>query len=101
MRRREDGTYEAVDWDTAISEITERMTAVRDRWGGDKILFYGGGGQGNHLGGTYVGARLKALGVRYRSNALAVPLIHPTSRSHPPHSPRAARAVAARDPAEP
>ena len=71
MRRKADGSYEAVDWGTAISEINARMTAVRDRHGGDKILFYGGGGQGNHLGGTYVDAWLKALGVRFRSNALA------------------------------
>ena len=71
MRRREDGSYQAVDWDTAITEINARMTAVRDQHGGDKILFYGGGGQGNHLGGTYVDAWLKALGVRFRSNALA------------------------------
>ncbi len=71
MRREADGSYEAVDWDTAITEITERMVAVRDAYGGDKILYYGGGGQGNHLGGAYVEAWLKALGVRYRSNALA------------------------------
>ena len=71
MRRRSDGSYEAVDWDTAIREIAERMCAVRDAHGGDKILYYGGGGQGNHLGGAYVEAWLKALGVRYRSNALA------------------------------
>ena len=71
MRRTADGNYEAVDWDTAISEITERMLKVRDTYGGDKILYYGGGGQGNHLGGAYVEAWLKALGVRYRSNALA------------------------------
>jgi anaerobic selenocysteine-containing dehydrogenase len=71
MRRKADGTYEAVDWDTAIAEITERMVAVRDTYGGDKILYYGGGAQGNHLGGAYVEAWLKALGVRYRSNALA------------------------------
>lgn len=71
MRRKADGTYEAVDWDTAISEITARMLKVRDRYGGNKILYYGGGGQGNHLGGAYVDAWLKALGVRYRSNALA------------------------------
>ncbi|MEM8964695.1 MAG: molybdopterin-dependent oxidoreductase, partial [Acidobacteriota bacterium] len=43
----------------------------RDTHGGDKILFYGGGGQGNHLGGVYCDATLKALGVKYRSNALA------------------------------
>ncbi|MEL7449056.1 MAG: molybdopterin-dependent oxidoreductase [Pseudomonadota bacterium] len=71
MRRKADGTFEAVDWDTAIAEITERMVTVRDTHGGDKILYYGGGGQGNHLGGAYVEAWLKALGVRYRSNALA------------------------------
>ena len=71
MRRKANGEYEAVDWDTAIAEITERMLAVRDTYGGDKILYYGGGGQGNHVGGAYVEAWLKALGVRYRSNALA------------------------------
>ena len=47
------------------------MTAIRDEHGGDKILYYGGGGQGNHLGGAYVEAWLKSLGVKYRSNALA------------------------------
>ncbi len=71
MRRKPDGSYEAVDWDTAIREISERMVAVRDQYGGDKILYYGGGGQGNHVGGAYVEAWLKALGVKYRSNALA------------------------------
>ena len=71
MRRKADGTYEPVDWETAIAEVTSRMHAVRDRYGGDKILYYGGGGQGNHLGGAYVEAWLKSLGVRYRSNALA------------------------------
>lgn len=71
MRRTADGSYQAVDWDTAIREITQRMTAVRDTHGGDKILYYGGGGQGNHLGGAYIEAWLKGLGVKFRSNALA------------------------------
>ena len=71
LRRRDDGTYEEIDWDTAISEIAERFMAIRDEHGGDKIFYYGGGGQGNHLGGAYSGAFLKALGSRYRSNALA------------------------------
>jgi anaerobic selenocysteine-containing dehydrogenase len=71
MRRKEDGSYETVDWDTAIREISARMTAVRDQHGGDRILYYGGGGQGNHLGGAYIEAWLKSLGVKYRSNALA------------------------------
>ncbi|MUL48932.1 molybdopterin-dependent oxidoreductase [Mycobacterium sp. CBMA293] len=71
MRRRPDGTYEEIDWDTAISEIAEGFSRIRDEHGGDKIFYYGGGGQGNHLGGAYSGAFLKALGSRYRSNALA------------------------------
>lgn len=71
MRRRTDGTYEEIDWDTAIAEIAEGFGRIRDSYGGDKIFYYGGGGQGNHLGGAYSGAFLKALGARYRSNALA------------------------------
>ena len=71
MRRRPDGSYEEIDWDTAITEIAEGFKHIRDTYGGDKIFYYGGGGQGNHLGGAYSGAFLKALGSRYRSNALA------------------------------
>jgi anaerobic selenocysteine-containing dehydrogenase len=71
MRRRADGTFEEIDWDTAIVEIAEGFKHIRDSYGGDKIFYYGGGGQGNHLGGAYSGAFLKALGSRYRSNALA------------------------------
>jgi formate dehydrogenase len=71
LRRRGDGSYEEIDWDTAIAEIAEGFERIRDDHGGDKIFYYGGGGQGNHLGGAYSGAFLKAIGSRYRSNALA------------------------------
>ncbi|MFM9035932.1 MAG: molybdopterin-dependent oxidoreductase [Mycobacterium sp.] len=71
LRRRPDGGYEEIDWDTAISEIAEGFTGISDAHGGDKIFYYGGGGQGNHLGGAYSSAFLKPLGSRYRSNALA------------------------------
>jgi anaerobic selenocysteine-containing dehydrogenase len=71
MRRRADGTYEKIDWDTAVAEVAERFAAIRDTHGGERILYYGGGGQGNHLGGAYSSATMKALGGRYRSNALA------------------------------
>lgn len=71
MRRRADGSYEAVDWDTAIAEVAARLAAVRDAHGGDKIFYYGGGGQGNHLPGVFSSSTTKALGVKYRSNALA------------------------------
>ena len=71
MRRRPDGRYEAIDWDTAIGEIARKLAAIRDRHGGETILYYGGGNQGAHLGGTYADSTQKALGVKYRSNALA------------------------------
>lgn len=71
MRRKPDGSYEAVDWDTAIREVAQRFKAIKQQYGGDSILYYGGGGQGNHLGGAYGTSTLNALGVKYRSNALA------------------------------
>ena len=48
LRRRPDGTFEEIDWDTAIREVAEKMVAIRDTYGGDKIFRYGGGGQGIH-----------------------------------------------------
>ena len=71
LRRRPDGTFEEIDWDTAIAEVAARFARVRDEHGGESIFYFGGGGQGNHLGGAYSGATLRALGARYRSNALA------------------------------
>ena len=52
MRRRSDGSYEEIDWDTAIAEIADGFKHIRDTHGGDKVFYYGGGGQGNHLGGA-------------------------------------------------
>src|SRR3954469_18043134 len=71
LRRRADGTYEQVGWDTAIAEVASGLARVRDEHGGASIFYYGGGGQGNHLGGAYAGALRSALGVRFSSNALA------------------------------
>src|SRR3954464_2123068 len=71
LRRRDDGTFEAVGWDTAIAEVAAGLARVRDAHGGASIFYYGGGGQGNHLGGSYAGALRRALAVRFSSNALA------------------------------
>ncbi len=71
MRRRADGSFEAIDWDTAIREVAARLAHVRDTHGGDTIFYYGGGGQGNHLGGAYARATRAALGSVWASNALA------------------------------
>ena len=71
LRRRPDGSFEEIDWGTAISEVAARLAAVRDTFGGETILYYGGGGQGNHLGGFYGSATLRAFGAKYRSSAIA------------------------------
>ncbi len=71
LRRKDDGTFEAIDWDTAIGEVAARLAAVREKHGGETIFYYGGGGQGNHLPGAYSTATRRTLGSRYRSSALA------------------------------
>ncbi len=71
LRRKADGSFEEVDWDTAIREVAAGFLKVRDKWGGAGILYYGGGGQGNHLVGGYGNCTRRALGSMFRSNALA------------------------------
>jgi len=71
LRRRADGTFEEIDWDTAIREVAARFAAVRDAHGGESIFYYGGGGQGNHLPGAYGSSTRRALGSIHRSSALA------------------------------
>ncbi|MBZ0253275.1 MAG: molybdopterin-dependent oxidoreductase, partial [Candidatus Methylomirabilis sp.] len=71
LRRRPDGSFEEIGWETAIAEIAEKFAAVKAKWGGESIFYFGGGGQGNHLGGAYADSTLKALGVKFKSNALA------------------------------
>ena len=71
LKRQPDGSFKPIDWDTAIHEIADRFCAIRDQYGGDKVMYYGGGGQGNHLPGAYGFTTIAALGGRYRSNALA------------------------------
>ncbi|MEU5877525.1 molybdopterin-dependent oxidoreductase [Spirillospora sp. NPDC047279] len=71
LRRRADGTFEEIGWDTAIAEIAARLQEIGATHGGQSIFYYGGGGQGNHLGGAYAPATMHAFGMRYRSSALA------------------------------
>src|ERR1700757_5267643 len=71
LRRRDDGSFEAIDWDTAIAEIASRMRGIVERHGGKSVALYGGGGQGNHAGGAYATAFLRALGWRHVFNALS------------------------------
>ncbi len=70
LRRRPDGTFEAIDWDTAIAEIAERLLYIRDTYGGGAFIGMGGG-QTNHLSGGYSGALRVAMGSPWGVNSLA------------------------------
>ena len=71
LRRRPDGTHEAISWETAFSEIAAKLNALRAAYGPEAFAFYGGGGQGNHLGGAYFTALRDALGATKHFNALS------------------------------
>lgn len=71
LRRRADGSHEPIDWDTAVREIAERLGTVVAQHGGKTVAAFGGGGQGNHAGGSFAFGFLRALGSRTVFNALA------------------------------
>ena len=71
MRRKPDGSYEEVDWDTAISEIAAKFSAIKAEHGGERIFYYGGGSQGNHLVGASALGLRGALGIKYKANAIS------------------------------
>ncbi len=71
LRRRPDGSFEEIAWDTALREIAARLLALKRRHGPRAFAFYGGGGQGNHLGGVYGRGLLDAMGSRFLYTALA------------------------------
>lgn len=71
LRRKPDGTFEEISWDTAVQEIAARLVELRDTHGGHTLSYYGGGGQGNHLGGAYGSSLRAAMNTRYIYNALA------------------------------
>ncbi len=71
LRRRDDGTFEEVSWDTAVTGIARELKRIRDDHGGHALAYYGGGGQGNHLNGAYASSLRAGMRTRYIYNALA------------------------------
>jgi anaerobic selenocysteine-containing dehydrogenase len=71
LRRRPDGTFERISWDTAISEIAARLREIRDRHSPRAIALVGIGGQGNHMDGAYGVGFLRSVGSRRWFNAFA------------------------------
>jgi len=71
LRREPDGTFVRVGWSEALADIAARLIAIREKHGGRAFAFYGGGGQGNHLGGAYSRQLVKAMRSRFVYSALA------------------------------
>ncbi len=71
MRRRPDGAFEQIDWDTAITEIAAGLNAIRARHSPRAIALVGIGGQGNHMDAPYAMAFLRGTGSRRWFNAFA------------------------------
>ena len=71
LRRRPDGTFEEIDWDTAITEIAAKLVDIRQRHSPRAIALVGIGGQGNHMDAPYAMAFLRGVGSRRWFNAFA------------------------------
>jgi anaerobic selenocysteine-containing dehydrogenase len=64
LRRSESG-FEATSWDTAVSEIAEQLTRIRDEHGPNSVAAYIGNPTAfNTLAGPAIGSLLGQLGVR-------------------------------------
>ncbi|MEL7220988.1 MAG: molybdopterin-dependent oxidoreductase [Bacteroidota bacterium] len=59
LRKKTDGGFEEISWETAIQEIADKLVHLRDTYGGKSIAYAGGGGQGNHMGGVF-GSQIRA-----------------------------------------
>jgi len=70
IRRRADGSFESIEWNTAATEIAAKLKAILDRHGPRALAFTGGGGQANHLDVPYALFFMRALGSRFFYNAL-------------------------------
>ena len=71
LRRRPDGEFERITWDTAISEIALKLNDVRRRHSPRAIGLVGIGGQANHMDAPYGLGFLRGLGSRKWFNAFA------------------------------
>lgn len=70
LRREADGRFVPVSWDEALKDIATRLNRLKANHGGKSFATVGGGGQGNHLGGAFLGQIRAAMKSRYNYNSL-------------------------------
>jgi len=71
LRRRDDGSFEQVSWETALDEIAEKLSAIHAAHGPKSVSLVGIGGQANHMDGPYGLNFLSAMGSKRWFNAFA------------------------------
>jgi len=71
MRRCADGTFEQIDWDTAIREIGAKLDHVRRTHSPRSIALVGVGGQANHMDAPYALGFMRGIGTKRWFNAFA------------------------------
>ena len=52
------------------------MKRLKDNYGGHSMAYYGGGGQGNHLGGAYASSLRAAMDTPFVYSSLAQEILH-------------------------
>ncbi|PUB82045.1 MAG: dehydrogenase, partial [gamma proteobacterium symbiont of Ctena orbiculata] len=71
LSKKEDGEFQKISWDDAISEVADKLAHIHSTYGPHSIAYYGGGGQGNHLCQIYSSSLRSAIGTPYLYTALA------------------------------
>lgn len=71
LKRQADGSYKAVSWDQAISEIAVRFNKIRQKQGAKAIALNGVGGQANHMDALFATGFMNALGSPWFYNSYA------------------------------
>lgn len=59
-----------ISWETAFTEISEKLKSIINTYGPESYVYVGGGGQGCHVDAAFGVALMKKLGSRYHYNPL-------------------------------
>ena len=71
LKRTETGDYVRISWDQAISEIAQKLNAIRLSSGPESIALNGIGGQSNHMDAIYAIGFIAAVGTPWFFNSYA------------------------------
>jgi anaerobic selenocysteine-containing dehydrogenase len=63
MKKQEDGSFKRCSWDTALSEIAEKMIAARDSFGANSVAIYSGSGN-DGMAPKYAARFCSAFGIK-------------------------------------